>query len=47
MGFGDVKLAGAAGIWLTPALLPAFIGIAAGAALLSVAAVAVMRGQGC
>lgn len=46
MGFGDVKLAGAAGLWLTPALLPAFVGIAAGIALMSVAAVAVCAGAG-
>lgn len=46
MGFGDVKLAGAAGIWLAPALLPTFVGIAAVSALLSVSAVAVYAGAG-
>lgn len=46
MGFGDVKLAGAAGLWLAPGLLPAFIGIAAFSALLSVSAVAVYAGVG-
>ena len=46
MGFGDVKLAGAAGIWLAPGLLPAFIGVAALSALLSVSAVAVYAGAG-
>jgi len=46
MGFGDVKLAGAAGVWLAPGLLPAFIGIAAFSALLSVSAVAIYAGAG-
>ena len=46
MGFGDVKLAGAAGLWLTPALLPAFMGVAALSALLSLGAFAAFAGAG-
>lgn len=44
MGLGDVKLAGAAGLWLTPALLPAFMGVAALSALLSIGAYAAVAG---
>lgn len=46
MGFGDVKLAGAAGLWLAPALLPEFVGIAAFSALLSIGALAAFAGPG-
>jgi leader peptidase (prepilin peptidase)/N-methyltransferase len=46
MGFGDVKLAGAAGLWLTPALLPAFMGVAALSALLSLGTFAAFAGAG-
>lgn len=46
MGFGDVKLAGAAGLWLTPALLPVFMGFAAFSALVSVGALAAFAGSG-
>lgn len=44
MGFGDVKLAGAAGLWLTPQLLPVFMGGAAVSALLVTGALAVFSG---
>lgn len=46
MGFGDVKLAGAAGLWLTPALLPVFMGVAAMTALFVVGAFAIVAGVG-
>jgi leader peptidase (prepilin peptidase) / N-methyltransferase len=46
LGFGDVKLAAAAGLWLTPALLPFFMGAAAGSALLAIGVFAVFAGAG-
>lgn len=46
MGFGDVKLAGAAGLWLTPAFLPMFMGFAAISALLVAGAWANFAGPG-
>lgn len=46
MGFGDVKLAGAAGLWLTPAFLPMFMGFAAISALLVAGAWASIAGPG-
>lgn len=45
MGFGDLKFAGAAGVWLTPALLPLFMGVAAMSALLMAGALAAVAGS--
>lgn len=45
LGFGDVKLAGAAGTWLSVGLFPFFIGVAAFTALLAVAVAALVKGK--
>jgi len=45
LGFGDVKMAGAAGAWITIGAAPLFIGLAALAALLSVTCAAAVGGS--
>ena len=44
LGFGDVKMAGAAGAWITIGAAPLFIGLAACVALLAVAAATLVGG---
>jgi len=44
LGFGDVKMAGAAGAWISVGAAPLFIGLAATTALLSVALVSLVGG---
>ena len=45
LGFGDVKMAGAAGAWLSLGLFPFFIGAAAFAALFAVAGAGLVKGR--
>jgi leader peptidase (prepilin peptidase)/N-methyltransferase len=44
LGFGDVKMAGAAGLWISIGAAPLFIGIASVTALFSVGAASVVTG---